>query len=145
MLLCICILFPCFAGCDRDKQKNVCAFLVNVENNTLTLDLAEYITSEDTQRINELGLTQQDLINGYYIYNPQKIYVTYEFAKKTKFEIIDWHRQFTKEGKNLTYKTKKIQEFYEYLSTYTGGVPGMPLFFDIKDDKITKVVEIIMM
>ena len=64
------------SGCKQNEkesvtQNNVCAFVQEIKDNIIIVDVAEYITTEDAERIAELKLSDKDMISGYYINNTE--------------------------------------------------------------------------
>ena len=67
----------CFIICqDKDHIGKSSSYSVYVEADNcfraITFDDIEWITSEDKDRISELGLSDDDLPTGFYIYNPDE-------------------------------------------------------------------------
>lgn len=52
------------------------------------IDEAEYITPENSRRIKELNLTEEDLLDGYYIYNPDEETKEYLLTPDTVYYLI---------------------------------------------------------
>lgn len=125
-----------------------CAFVREMTKDSLTVDPLEYIESDDTKRIKELGLnTGYDLVNGYYFNNPDKTTTTWKIDENTEFIFLDWGRDFTNDksvikvyGYMATY-TKDKELFRRYLATYKNSKPGMPFFFEVEDGVVKKLVE----
>lgn len=139
------LLILSFCACRNTPSDEIhselCAFIVDIKNNTMLLDVAEYITTDDADRISQLELTVSDLPDGYYIYNENTLTEQYAFTDETVYNIIDWHNTFTDEGDDRNYTTTDIHEFIDYLHTYEDSRPGMPFFFEIADGKIITVTE----
>jgi beta-lactamase regulating signal transducer with metallopeptidase domain len=64
---------------------------VNTETGTIILDPVEWITVESTERIEELGLNQNDFPNGFYIYDPDDMLVTLKVDDATQIEVLNWN------------------------------------------------------
>ena len=72
---------------------------LNVKTNTLTADLAEWITSDETGRMKELDLNKDDdMPSGFYIYNPKVDKKTFKLNTKAGFYIYDTNTQKTDEN-----------------------------------------------
>ena len=56
----------------ESEVKSYCAYVISLGTDTIEVDIAEYITDEDTERMRELDLTEGDMPDGYYIYNPDE-------------------------------------------------------------------------
>lgn len=63
---------------------------VNTETGTIVLDPVEWITVESTERIEELGLNQNDFPNGFYVYDPDDMLVTLKIDDATQIEVLNW-------------------------------------------------------
>lgn len=146
-----------FCSCGREKERPVneyltCALITAFDDDSMTLDICEWITNKDVYKIRDLmyqgiitknGYTDNHLDNGYFVYNPEDITVTFKLDEKAIYSFFDWHHQFEPQGPNENYVTTDYSEFKSYLyMNYRDGIPGMPLFFDIQDGVITKIVEI---
>jgi len=116
----------------------------------LKLDIVEYITSEDTTRMDELGLTFKDMPNGYYIHNPDESETRIILSQNTEYVFFDWHEKFTDENdpryevSERFVTTNDISVFIEYLETYD-PYPGMPFFFTGTEDELILIEEKIIM
>lgn len=125
-----------------------CAFVREMTEDSLIVDPLEYIESDDTKRIKELGLNAEyDLVDGYYFNNPDKKTTTWKIDENTEFIFLDWGRDFTNDksvikiyGYMATY-TKDKELFRRYLATYKNSKPGMPFFFEVENGVVKKLVE----
>lgn len=54
---------------ESSAEKQSYTGYIALEGNVLTIDDFEFIKSEDEDRVKELGLTIEDMPNGYYIQN----------------------------------------------------------------------------
>lgn len=124
-------------------QKEICAFIKKIGEDSIQVDIAEYLTDEDTGRIKELNLSEGDLPDGYYIYNPEIELETFALAPDTVFNFIDWGRDFVKSDNfdDLKISTTNRDDFIKYLNTYENSEPGMPFFLEFKDGKVTSITE----
>lgn len=131
------------AEADSSEEMELCAFLINLEGDTVVVDPAEYITTDDTERMKELNLTEADMPSGYYIYNPDEATETFRLTPETVYSFIDWNRDFVDsdrfEDMNISTTTRAV--FEKYLKTYKDSKPGMPFFFQIKDGAVERVLE----
>lgn len=80
---------------DEDGKIYVVAFLKGMTESNITVDTIEFITDVDSDRFNELNLTQDDMPDGYYIYNPDEKTVVWELDLQTVYTFIDWNGDFT--------------------------------------------------
>lgn len=126
---------------DEDGKIYVVAFLKGMTESNITVDMIEFITDVDSDRFNELNLTEDDMPDGYYIYNPDEKTVVWELDLQTVYTFIDWNGDFTGSEYPKEYSTTDVQEFKYYIESYDNAVPGMPFFFEIKDDVVKAVLE----
>lgn len=75
---------------DPNVQR-IYAYLANYneEFHSIQVDWIEWITLKDKKRMENLGLTSEDLSGGSYIYNEKEIYYTYPMAGNVKIELLD--------------------------------------------------------
>ena len=126
---------------DQDGTVYVVAFLKDITENSITVDVIEFVTSENAERVNDLELTERDMPDGYYIYNPEQETVIWELNKQTVYTFIDWNRDFTGPDDPKEYTTMDAEEFRRYIETYDGAAPGMPFFFQVEDGVVKMVLE----
>lgn len=118
-----------------------CAFLKSINGNKITFDFAEYITYDDKDRMAELNLTESDMPDGYYIYNPEEDTEEYLLTDDTVYNIIDWQRMFVKDESNIKYTTTKLDEFKQYIQSYDNSQPKMPFFVELDGENVISITE----
>lgn len=126
---------------DSYETVYVAAFMKGITENSITVDVVEFITSDDTARMKSLDLTEEDMPDGYYIYNPEQETVTWELTARTVYTFIDWNGDFTGSDCPEKYTTTDIREFMKYIDTYGNAAHGMPFFFQVGDGSVMAVVE----
>lgn len=126
---------------DQDGTVYVAAFLKNMTENSITVDVIELVTSDNAERVDELGLTEADIPDGYYIYNPEQETVIWELNEQTVYTFIDWNRDFTGSDDSKEYTTMDAEEFHRYIETYDDATPGMPFFFQVENGVVKMVLE----
>lgn len=62
----------------RQPKGIYCAYIRGLGEDTVTVDVAEWINGADEERIQELGLTEADREGDHYIHNPYETEVTWE-------------------------------------------------------------------
>ncbi len=137
-----------FSACNKQTQgekTEVCALLKEIKDDKIVVDVVEYITTEDKDRIAELGLKDTDLVNGYYINNPEIELKEYTLIEETIYNFIDWKNDFVDEGADRNVSTKNKDDFIKYINTYENSEPRMPFFFSLEDGKVVSIKEIPMM
>jgi len=111
---------------------------------SLTVNTVEFVLSTDQKRIQELGLTFQDTINGYYIHDEEKTRTILNLPKGTLFVFCDWTDLFNDPtdsrygrlgGNDRWVATKDFSVFAEYLATYRQNIP--PFTFNTEDGVLT--------
>ena len=127
----------------ESEVKSYCAYVVSLGTDTIEVDIAEYITDEDTDRMRELNLTEGDMPDGYYIYNPDETTETLQLTKETNYTFIDWGRDFVDADlyEALLISTTSRELFRSYLKTYRDSRPGMPFFLEVEDETVKSILE----
>ncbi len=117
------------SACTSNQERETLTGYITIDNGRVYLDEVEVITTEDTARIEELGLTYQgDLISGYYIYNENEETVAYELSDKTVYRFVDIGQRYTSE-EGLNYETTSLEEFLagsNYASNATLNESDLP-------------------
>ncbi|RGF45057.1 hypothetical protein [Roseburia sp. AF42-8] len=126
---------------DENGEVYVAAFLKGMTESTITVDLIEFITDDNEERIRELNIMEDDMPDGYYIYNPDEQTVVWELNMQTVYKFIDWNGDFTGSEYPEEYTTTDVQEFMKYVETYEDAAPGMPFFFQVEDGVVRLVLE----
>ncbi len=124
-----------------ESIEEIAAFVKNVSDDSIVVDIVEYITDTDTERIKELSLTEDDMPDGYYFFNSDVEVTTWKYNAETVYTFIDWGGDFTDGKFPVEYTTMDIGEFQKYIDTYDNGEPGMPFFFTIENGYIKQIIE----
>jgi len=112
------------------------------ENGEMHLNIVEFITPDDTERIAELGLSDQDMISGYYIYDEEESITLLKLPEDTEYIFFDWSDMYTDET-DARYEilgerwisTRDAELFYEYWLPYANS-PGYPFVFTASEEKV---------
>ena len=123
----------------------ICAFVKAIKGNKIIVDIAEYVSKENANRIAELNLTDFDMPNGYYINNTELKLEEYALTETSTYSFIDWKNNFVEFGEDRRVDTTDKEDFNKYLSSYENSQPRMPFFLDIVDGKVIKITEIPLM
>ncbi len=108
----------------------------DLERGFFHMDRVEWITYDDQDRINELGLSKDDdMPGGFYIYNPESWPQTFEVDENTDYTILDWNRTY---GNEQSYTTSDPNEFIDYLDSYQGGFA--PPFWIVKKGRYVESI-----
>lgn len=126
---------------DEDGQVYVAALLKEISDDKVTVDVIEYITDDDTERMKELDLTEEDMPDGYYLYNPDEKTTEWTLDERTVYTFIDWNGDFTGAEYPEAYTTTDAGEFAEYIGTYDNSAPQMPFFFQVEENRVTLILE----
>lgn len=126
-----------------DREREICVFIRKIEGDRVEVESAEYITTEDADRMKELNLTKEDLPDGYYIYDGDSETKTFFLTNDTVYNFIDWGRDFVDsddfEDAKITTTSKAL--FVKYINTYENAKPGMPFFFIVQNDEVVSILE----
>lgn len=82
---------------------------INEANKTIFFDEIEWVTSEDKDKISELGLSEDDLSTGYYIYNPDESLKSITYTSLGN--IVLYER--SEEVKQITVTINELKELLE--------------------------------
>ncbi len=110
---------------DEEGKLYVAALFKEMTENTITVDVIEFITYDDAERIKELNLTENEMPDGYYIYNQDTETVTWNLDSQTVYRFIDWNGDFIGFEYPEEYTTTDLQEFRKYIGTYQDAAPGI--------------------
>ncbi len=99
------------------------------------LDRIEWLTIEDTKRLNDLGIDPDDLPNGFYIYNPANYPAYFQCYHDTEFLIID----YIPGDHGVSHKSVSVTEFAEYLEQFNDFIP--PFHVYTRDGHVQTVEE----
>lgn len=113
---------------------------ISIEKDTLYLDEVEWITDENQDRIKELELSQSEMPNGYYIYNPSTDKMKFKLGEDTEYHFIALESlSFIKEGDDRNYSTTKKEEFLEFLNHVKSD--SVVFWVEIKDGSVVNITE----
>ncbi len=129
------------SGIEEDKFEGTVAGIVkSVSGDSITVDIVEYIDEDDTGRLKELGVTEDDMWDGFYIYDPDSELTTWQYSEDAVFTFIDWAGEFTGSPYPIYHTTTSRTEFCRYVEPYTDG-GWILLFFKVEDGKVQYVLE----
>lgn len=128
------------AGVEDKFEGTIAGIVKSVSEDSITVDIAEYIDEDDTERLKELGVTEDDMWDGFYIYNPDSELTTWEYSEDAVFTFIDWAGGFTDSLYPIYYTTTSLTEFCQYVEPYTDD-GWILLFFKVEDGRVQYVVE----
>ena len=135
------------SGCGNSKSENVSPNsklyigYIDLEGDILKLDEFEYIKQEDKERIEELGLSEGDMPNGYYIHNESNEILSFTIDDQIEFTFYDTGNLFVAEDDNKKYTTTNIEEFKKFLSGDHNKSIKTPFWVKVRDDKVISVEE----
>ncbi len=143
VLAMVCIFSVC--ACNNEVpieiQTEICAYVKEIKDDKIILDVVEYVDSYDEERVAELNLTEFDMPNGYYINNPETELEEYILTETTTYSFIDWTNDFVEDGEDREFYTTKREDFIKYLNTYENSEPKMPFFISIAGNKVISILE----
>ena len=158
ILLMVCVIISGFGGCGKqtvtekvegtettDRMKKdvtaLCAYIKEINGNTLVIDPVEYISSEDSDRLASYKHTDDDMPDGYYIYNKDEKTEDVTLTDQTESSFLDWTREFGGTDADIRGVTKVKKIFEKYMETYTDAKPGMPFFLKMKGNTVIQILE----
>lgn len=127
-------------GIEDKFEGTVAGIVKGVSEDGITVDIAEYIDEADKERLKELGVTEDDMWDGFYIHNPEEELVTWKYSEDAVFTFIDWAGEFTGSLYPIYYTTADLTEFCRYVEPYTDD-GWLLLFFKVEDGTVQYVLE----
>lgn len=124
----------------------ICGIIRGMTEDTLMVEVVEFITADDTERVRELGLTEMDMPDGYHINMDDSKLVTWQLTDTTSYTFIDWGREFVENAQDPDSgqycATMERPIFEEYLSGYPSfDEMKMPFFFHVEDGAVKGIFE----
>ena len=101
----------------------------------------QYISSEDGDKVLTYKHIDDDMPDGYYLYNEDEKTSEYTLTDQTEYSFLDWGREFGGIDEDIRVVTKDKRIFQKYMQTYTDGRPGMPFFFELDGNKVVRILE----
>ena len=154
MAVIISILIVLFTGCGKENAENyesteqtqanvteVCAYIRAIKGDVLVIDPVEYISSEDSDRLASYKHTEDDMPDGYYLYNEDEETEQVTLTAQTEYSFLDWTREFGGTDEDIRVITTDKKIFEKYLDTYTDGKPGMPFFLELDGRNVVRILE----
>ena len=154
MAVIISILIVLFIGCGKENAENyesteqkqtdvteVCAYIRAIKGDVLVIDPVEYISSEDSDRFASYKHTEDDMPDGYYLYNEDEETEQVTLTAQTEYSFLDWTREFGGTDEDIRVITTDKKIFEKYLDTYTDGKPGMPFFLELDGRNVVRILE----
>lgn len=154
MAVIISILIVLFTGCGKENAENhvsteqtqtnvteVCAYIREIKGDILVIDPVEYISSEDSDRFASYKHTEDDMPDGYYLYNEDEETEQVTLTAQTEYSFLDWTREFGGTDEDIRVITTDKKIFEKYLDTYTDGKPGMPFFLELDGGEVVRILE----
>lgn len=154
MAVIISIVIVLFTGCGKENAENhvsteqtqtnvteVCAYIRAIKGDVLVIDPVEYISSEDSDRFASYKHTEDDMPDGYYLYNEDEETEQVTLTAQTEYSFLDWTREFGGTDEDIRVITTDKKIFEKYLDTYTDGKPGMPFFLELDGRNVVRILE----
>lgn len=138
-------LIACSQTINKDGSDNTQQFYTGylwIEGDTLKIDSFEFLTTDDQTRIQELGLTDIDMPNGYYIHNESEELIEFSLDEETQYTFYDVSNLFVKEEDDKKYLTKDKDEFHTFLYRGKEKPITVPFQIETKGDKVVSITEI---
>ena len=139
------------AGCQNNQQEqnmsgayNVYEGYLTVKDNELLVDDIKFIDLSDKYWIDYLKLTEKDMPNGYYIYNPSDTKLTFALNEETRHNFYDTGALFISEdSENRMYTTKDLSEFLKKFDLGNGELGKTPFEIQVLEDgRVISIKEI---
>lgn len=132
-----------------DQRDWTCGTISEITPGTIngtefTISLKYFISRDDSDMIQKLGLTEEDFPNGYAIEQVGDTRI-YPISENCEFIFVDWGHTFDNDSRVEKYDdihviTKDYSVFEEYLDTYS-SLNHQVFFYDIQDGEIQTIYE----
>lgn len=157
-ILFLCIIFSvmlygCNTNVDKTNEVNktessqVIEGYIFINDNKVYVDRVEIIKDSDTERIEEIGIDNSDMPNGYYIYNPTFEQEEYNITNDTAYDFVDYNMYYINEDKadgDRKYRTNNIDEFIKG-SSYPEDIPleeqTIPYIIELQGNNVYSITE----
>ena len=107
----------------------------NTTDMNFDFDVIEWITSEDTDRMNELNLNpDDDMPGGFYIYNPDLDKQSYDISDNVEYKIIDWEKNGHGE-----HTAANMDEFANHINRF--DVKNLLCWITINNGSVIRITE----
>lgn len=148
MIISFCILLSLImTSCQKANSESVneneeyMGYITEINSKTLLLDDFEFITPKNEKRVKELGLTQNDMPNNYYIHNYSDDILSFKLTRKTEFTFYDMDNLFIVDSNHKKYTTSDVDEFREFLYSKSSRPRKFPFKVEVKRGKVVSIVE----
>nr|WP_288690322.1 hypothetical protein [uncultured Anaerotignum sp.] len=136
------LLLTSAVGCQNDQQKqsvsgayNVYEGYLTVKDNQLIVDDIKFVDLSDKYWIDSLNLTEEDMTNGYYIYNPSDEKLTFTLNDETRYDFYDTGALFISEdNETRMYTTQEVSKFLEKFDAGNGELGKTPFEIQVLED-----------
>lgn len=145
------LLLTSAVGCQNDQQKqsvsgayNVYEGYLTVKDNQLIVDDIKFVDLSDKYWIDSLDLTEKDMPDGYYIYNPSDEKLTFALNEETRYNFYDTGNLFVSEdNESRMYTTKELSEFLKKFDLGDGELGKTPFKIQaLEDGRVISIEEI---
>lgn len=157
-ILFLCIIFSvmlygCNTNVDKTNEVNktestkVIEGYIFINDNKLYVDRVEFIKDSDTERMEEIGIDNSDMPNGYYIYNPTFEQEEYNITNDTAYDFVDYNMYYINKEKadgDRKYRTNNIDEFIKgssYPEDITLEEQTIPYIIELQGNNVYSITE----
>lgn len=140
------------AGCQSGQQKQNSSGAydqyegyLSVDNNQLLVNDFKFIDLADLYWIRTLELTEEDMPNGYYIYDTSDELLTFTLSEETRYNFYDVGARFVSEDdKDRLYTTTNLADFLsQFDSDGDGNLNKTPFEIQVLEDgRVLSISEI---
>lgn len=153
LLLVSAIAFTLLVNPALEKETTMLAGYIVVDGDILHVDEVEVLTTEETarllklplydpERLEELGIGEANMPNGYYLHDPGSDTMSLELAEDTVYTFTDVHLLFVEEADgDRLYTTTDKEHFLLHLHTAYSGMPAVPFFLEVQEGRVVRITE----
>lgn len=151
-LLVVMVFVFSVVGCQNNQSKqtasgeyNLYEGYLTVDGDRLLVDDFQFIDLADQYWIKTLGLTAEDMPDGYYIYDTSDEMLTFALSEETRYNFYDTGAQFISEdNENRLYTTTNLADFLaKFDADGEGDLGKTPFEIQVlKDGQVLSISEI---
>lgn len=116
------------------------AYLESFSENTVVVDVVDYATADDKDKMKELGLTAEDMPEGYYLNNPDTETSEWKIDENTTYTFsVDGRDSISAdEADDMMVTVTDRDAFEQYLNDYESETK-LPFFFEVEKNRIISI------
>ncbi len=123
-----------------ETHKSRYYYICSHDGDRLLLDDVEWITT-GSERARELGLTEDDMPGGFYVYNKENAQFPAVLTDACTFTILDWEDRYSVQQVNKDTFLSILDERLAFYQEIEGGYSGPPYIIEMDAEGISSIRE----